>query len=73
MQPSDQPKESPGWAANPRYVIDWDLVPAKVSVSFNGTVVAESDQVRVMYELGTRADLLLPEVGTEYAVLRGRG
>jgi uncharacterized protein (DUF427 family) len=52
MKPSEQPKESPGWAANPKYVVDWDLVPAKVSVSFNGTVVAESDQVRVMYELG---------------------
>ena len=52
MQPSEQPNESPGWAANPNYVIDWDLVPATVSVSFNGKVVAESDQVRVMYELG---------------------
>ena len=52
MKPSEQPAESPGWAANPNYVIDWDLVPAKVSVSFNGKVVAESDQVRVMYELG---------------------
>ena len=28
------------------------LISAKVSVSFNDTVVAESDQVRVMYELG---------------------
>ena len=27
-------------------------MPAKVSVSFNGKIVAESDQVRVMYELG---------------------
>ena len=52
MKPSEQPKESPGWAANPNYLIDWDLVPAKVSASFNGEVVAESDQVRVMYELG---------------------
>jgi uncharacterized protein (DUF427 family) len=52
MNPSEQPKESPGWPANPNYVIDWDLVPATVSVAFNGEVVAESDQVRVMYELG---------------------
>ena len=52
MRPSEQPHESPGWTANPRYVIDWDLVPATVSVAFNGETVAESDQVRVMYELG---------------------
>ena len=43
MKPSEQPQESPGWAANPTYLIDWDLVPATVSVSFNGEVVAESD------------------------------
>ena len=52
MKPSEQPKDAPGWAANPNYLIDWDLVPATVSVSLNGEVVAESDQVRVMYELG---------------------
>src|SRR4029077_5321070 len=52
MKPSEQPKGSPGWEANPTYVVDWDLVPAKVTASVNGEVVAESDQVRVMYELG---------------------
>ena len=52
LKPNEQPKESPCWAANPKYLIDWDLVPATVSVSVNGEVVAESDQVRVMYELG---------------------
>lgn len=52
MKPSEQPKDSPGWAGNPNYVVDMDRVPAKVSVSFNGEVVAESDEVLAMYELG---------------------
>ena len=38
MKPNEQPKESPGWAANPKYLIDWDLVPATVSVLVNGEV-----------------------------------
>ena len=57
----------------PTYVVDWDLVPAKVSVSFNGKVVAESDQVRVMYELGHAPIYYFPKVGAEPAVLREGG
>ncbi len=47
-----QPPESPGWAANPNYVVDFDLIPATVAVTFNGQVIAESDALRCMYELG---------------------
>ena len=48
----EQPAISPGWLMNPRYVIDFDRVPAKVAVHFGGQVIAESAQCHVLYELG---------------------
>lgn len=48
----EQPDDSPGWAGNPGYVVDFDLVPARVAAIFDGRAVAESDRARVMYELG---------------------
>jgi len=47
-----QPPQSPGWAANPNYVVGFDLIPATVAVTFNGRTIAESDRLRCMYELG---------------------
>ena len=55
-----QPETSPGWAGNPKYIIDFDLVPARVAVKFNGLVVAESDRTRVLYELGHAPAYYLP-------------
>ncbi len=56
----EQPAESPGWAGNPDYVIDFDPVPARVAVGFNGETVAESDRARVMFELGHAPVYYLP-------------
>jgi len=56
----DQPVESPGWAGNPNYVVDFDPVPARVAASFNGETVAESDRARVMFELGHAPFYYLP-------------
>ncbi len=56
----EQPAESPGWAGNPHYVVDFDPVPACVAVGFNGATVAESDRARVMFELGHAPVYYLP-------------
>ena len=32
----EQPAESPGWAGNPHYVVDFDLIPTRVTVGVNG-------------------------------------
>ena len=56
----EQPAESPGWAGNPHYVVDFDLIPARVAVGFNGETVAESDRARVMFELGHAPVYYLP-------------
>src|SRR5690606_27703473 len=48
--PMEQPPISAGWMMNPRYVIDFDRVPAKVAVHFGGEVVAESERCHVLYE-----------------------
>jgi len=56
----EQPAESPGWAGNPNYVVDFDPVPARVAVGFNGETVAESDRARVMFELGHAPVYYLP-------------
>ena len=41
-----------GWQLNPDYQVEFDLIPARVSVSFGGATIAESNAARVMYELG---------------------
>ena len=56
----EQPAESPGWAGNPHYVVDFDVIPARVAVGFNGETVAESDRARVMFELGHAPVYYLP-------------
>ncbi len=56
----EQPAESPGWAGNPNYVVDFDPVPARVAAIFNGETVAESDRARVMFELGHAPVYYLP-------------
>jgi uncharacterized protein (DUF427 family) len=52
MSKRTQPPQSPGWAANPNYVIGFDIIPATVAVTFAGQTIAESDKARCMYELG---------------------
>ena len=47
-----QPPESAGWANNPHYVVDFDRIPAKVATEVNGQVIAESENLHCMYELG---------------------
>lgn len=56
----DQPAESPGWAGNPNYVIDFDPLPARLAAYFNGAKVAESDRARIMFERGHAPVYYLP-------------
>jgi len=48
------------WTANPGYVIAFDPLPVPVRVALGGETVAESDDARVMYELGHAPVYYLP-------------
>lgn len=48
------------WAANPGYIIIFDPIPARVRVELAGETVGESDDARVMYELGHAPVYYLP-------------
>ena len=49
-----------GWIGNPDYEIEFDVIPASVRVEFGGASIAQSDNARVMYELGHAPMYYLP-------------
>lgn len=59
-----------GWDLNPDYEVRFDPVPARVKVVFAGEVIAESDNARVMYELGHAPVYYLPRADMDMGHLK---
>lgn len=49
-----------GWLLNPGYEIGFDSLPARVRIVFGGAAIADSDNAKVMYELGHAPIYYLP-------------
>jgi uncharacterized protein (DUF427 family) len=49
-----------GWDLNPDYEIEFDVIPARVTVVLGGASLADSTSARVMYELGHAPVYYLP-------------
>jgi uncharacterized protein (DUF427 family) len=45
-------EDAPGWKANPEYVFDFDLVPARVTGRIGDTILVDSKKARVALEQG---------------------
>ena len=58
-----------GWHLNKNYVINFDVVPAKVRVEFGGETIASSSTTRVMYELGHAPIYYFPRSDVDLSLL----
>ena len=58
-----------GWHLNKNYVINFDVVPAKVRVEFGGETIASSSTTRVMYELGHAPIYYFPRSDVDHSFL----
>ena len=54
------PSEPRGWTLNPDYQVTFDLIPARVRVTFGGSTIGDTSGARVMYELGHAPMYYLP-------------
>ena len=61
------PHASPGWRRNPEYLIDLEVVPARVRVECGGASVAESERTLLVMELGHGAVYYLPKADVDWS------
>jgi len=75
-------EDAPGWKANPEYVFDFDLVPARITGRIGDTILVDTTKARVALEQGhaslyyfpredVRLDLLRPIDHESYCQYKG--